>query len=337
MSNNNKLRKLAIPNLTLALIMGYALGYVISIVDNIRGSNFIGYLNLDPVKILGGQIWRLVTWVLIPPSDNNLFLVILMMFCLVSFGTTLERAWGTVKFNLYIIGGIVITIISSFLCLLYMCYTFGNGDISTGWNILQIAYLIDIRTGTMWLGFSTYYINILIYLGFAITFPMLEVRLWFILPLKMYWLGILDAGFMIYYFIEGGMTTRFAVAAALINVVIFYFTCLFKGGIGRNKKKRTNGYYGSSNGGNSWSAYSGNPQRGNSQGGNSPSGNSNGGSNANGGHVHMTRPTGIKVHRCSSCGRTDETNPELTFRFCSKCNGSHEYCQDHLFTHLHKY
>ena len=40
-------------------------------------------------------------------------------------------------------------------------------------------------------------------------------------------------------------------------------------------------------------------------------------------------------HRCAVCGRTDETNPELEFRFCSKCNGNYEYCQDHLFTHTH--
>ena len=40
-------------------------------------------------------------------------------------------------------------------------------------------------------------------------------------------------------------------------------------------------------------------------------------------------------HRCAVCGRTEETNPELEFRFCSKCNGNYEYCQDHLFTHTH--
>ena len=41
------------------------------------------------------------------------------------------------------------------------------------------------------------------------------------------------------------------------------------------------------------------------------------------------------IHRCSICGRTNLTNPELSFRYCSKCAGNHEYCQDHLFTHVH--
>lgn len=49
----------------------------------------------------------------------------------------------------------------------------------------------------------------------------------------------------------------------------------------------------------------------------------------------VSRPTGITKHKCAICGRTEESNPELMFRFCSKCNGNYEYCQDHLFTHQH--
>ncbi len=40
-------------------------------------------------------------------------------------------------------------------------------------------------------------------------------------------------------------------------------------------------------------------------------------------------------HKCTICGRTDVTNPELSFRYCSKCEGNHEYCNDHLYTHMH--
>ena len=45
--------------------------------------------------------------------------------------------------------------------------------------------------------------------------------------------------------------------------------------------------------------------------------------------------TPIAKHRCVVCGRTELTNPELEFRFCSKCDGNYEYCSDHLFTHKH--
>ena len=49
---------------------------------------------------------------------------------------------------------------------------------------------------------------------------------------------------------------------------------------------------------------------------------------------HMTYANGAK-HRCAVCGRTELDDPSLEFRFCSKCNGNYEYCQDHLFTHQH--
>ena len=49
----------------------------------------------------------------------------------------------------------------------------------------------------------------------------------------------------------------------------------------------------------------------------------------------VRQTTKITRHKCAICGRTEETNPELEFRFCSKCNGNYEYCQDHLFTHKH--
>ena len=43
----------------------------------------------------------------------------------------------------------------------------------------------------------------------------------------------------------------------------------------------------------------------------------------------------IRANRCRICGRTPDTNPELEFRFCSKCLGNYEYCSEHLFTHEH--
>ena len=46
-------------------------------------------------------------------------------------------------------------------------------------------------------------------------------------------------------------------------------------------------------------------------------------------------PDGIAKHKCAICGRTEKDDPNLEFRFCSKCNGNYEYCQDHLFTHKH--
>ena len=41
------------------------------------------------------------------------------------------------------------------------------------------------------------------------------------------------------------------------------------------------------------------------------------------------------THKCTVCGRTDITNPELDFRYCSRCNGYHCYCEDHISNHTH--
>ena len=49
----------------------------------------------------------------------------------------------------------------------------------------------------------------------------------------------------------------------------------------------------------------------------------------------VQQASGSSRHRCAVCGRTEEDGPELEFRFCSKCNGNFEYCNDHLFTHTH--
>ena len=67
-------------------------------------------------------------------------------------------------------------------------------------------------------------------------------------------------------------------------------------------------------------------------------------------HIHMTprqmkrrvefkqdirRNSRVTKHKCAICGQTEDDDPTLEFRFCSKCNGNYEYCQQHLFTHTH--
>ena len=45
-------------------------------------------------------------------------------------------------------------------------------------------------------------------------------------------------------------------------------------------------------------------------------------------------PNGTK-HKCAICGRTEKDGDNLVFRYCSKCNGNYEFCQEHLYTHKH--
>lgn len=107
-----KFGRYAIPNLTLILILSYVAGYVIELLGSAAGVNLLGYLTLDPYRILHGQIWRLVTWVIVPPDSFDVFTIIMLYFYY-SLGTTLERTWGTYRYNVYIFSGILFTVVGS--------------------------------------------------------------------------------------------------------------------------------------------------------------------------------------------------------------------------------
>jgi len=40
-------------------------------------------------------------------------------------------------------------------------------------------------------------------------------------------------------------------------------------------------------------------------------------------------------HKCTICGRTDVSHPDLEFRYCSRCKGFHCYCEEHINNHTH--
>ena len=106
-----KYGKYAIKNISLMLILCYAFGYIIKYVN----ADFLGYLTLNPYKILHGQVWRLFTWIVAPPSTTNVFFVLIMLYFYYSIGTTLERTWGTYRLNVYLFSGMIFTILGAFL------------------------------------------------------------------------------------------------------------------------------------------------------------------------------------------------------------------------------
>lgn len=262
-----KLGRYAIPNLPAVMIGLYAAGYLIYMMM----PEMLDYLVLRPDMILRGEVWRLITWILVPPYRPDLFTIIMLYFYF-SIGKTLERVWGSFRFNLYIISGLIFTIIGSFLLFL-----FAN----------RIGY------------FSTYYINMSIFLALAMTYPDIEVMLYFLIPVKMKWMAVLYLALFVFSMVEGGWGDRVALICSLLNFFIFYLMSR-KNTIRRytpheihrrTEFKRA---------------------------------------------VEKAAPSEKKTrHKCAVCGRTEEDGDHLEFRFCSKCDGNHEYCQDHLFTHTH--
>jgi hypothetical protein len=307
-----KFGKYAVRDLSLKLIILYLAGYALYYLN----SQIIFYMTLNPYAIVHGQIWRIFSWLLIPPSTSNLFFVAVMMFFYYSIGTSLERVWGTWRYNVFIFTGILLTVAASFVWMGFSYLTAGSMISSVG----AAQYF-----GYYSMAFSTYYINMGIFFAYALTFPDAVVLMFFIIPMKVKWLGLLDVAYLLYEFIGASSATRFAILATFANIGLLYWR--FKGPVRRRSSLGT-GFSRMLEG---FQGKGGNPfgnRRGAAGGGQR--------ANAGAGAARRTRSAnGRIVHRCAICGRTNLDNPDLEFRYCSKCEGGMEYCQDHLFTHVH--
>lgn len=186
-----KIGRFAIPNLTVYLLAGYVIGYFVILLM----PRLVLWLTLEPALILRGQVWRLISWVLIPPTTNLISLVFLVLLYY-SLGSVLERTWGTFRYNVYIFSGIFFTVIAVFI--LYAVYYFVFG--------------VEMPLSSVGL-ISTNYITMSIFLAFAAIYPDMEVLLYFILPIKMKWMAIVYAVMALYYFVRGGVGERVAIAA----------------------------------------------------------------------------------------------------------------------------
>lgn len=271
-----KLGRYAVPNLIVYLIGAYAIGFALEY----SAPEMFTLMTLDPYYILRGQVWRLVSWVLVPPDTSILFLLIMMMFYY-QLGQSLERAWGTFRFNVYIFGGIFFTIIGAFM--LYGIFYALKGVPVSGMGIF----------------FSTNYINMAIFLAFSVYYPEMRVMLYFIIPIKMKWMAAVYGIWILFSLIEAGWAGRVAISMSLLNFLVFYFSTRDYRKISPKEIRRRQVF-----------------------------------------KAQMRQPNSrakVTKHKCAICKRTEEDDPNLEFRFCSKCEGNYEYCQDHLFTHQHVY
>lgn len=276
-----KFGKYAIPNLTVILIAGFVLGYLIECFM----PEGLELLALKPEQVMQGQIYRLITWIVIPPSSVSVWVIITLMFYF-SIGRTLENAWGDFRYTVYMISGILFTDIGVMGTYFVM-------------KLLGQADLLSVYYGYGLYGASTYYLCMSMFLAYAFMFPDMQVLMYFIIPIKVKWLGYLDIAYLLVSILEYGLmryyTGMITVVMSVFNFVVFYF--LFKG------KKRMN------------SAQRKRKRK----------------------YRQQVRQTQIlSRHKCAVCGQTEEDNPNLEFRYCSRCKGNYEYCQNHLFTHEHK-
>ena len=261
-----KFGKYAIQNLTFWLIGAWILGFIIQYTM----PEVQKLLILEPALILRGQVWRIV-----PPPVNLLFLIFFLS-CYYFIGNSIEQAIGTFRYNVYLIGGLLCSVLGAFL--LYGFYYVFRGVAVTG-----IGYY-----------FSTEYITMSLFMAFAVIYPNVEFRLYFLIPIKAKWMGIIDAVWMAFMLIASNAAGRTAILASVMNFLIFFFSTRDYHRVSPKEIHRKQVY-----------------------------------------RQQMRQAQNVTRHKCAVCGRTERDGAELEFRFCSKCDGNYEYCQDHLFTHQH--
>ncbi|MBO4890571.1 MAG: hypothetical protein J5574_06220 [Lachnospiraceae bacterium] len=287
-----KIGKYAITNLSLYIIIAYGIGYLLALTGN------MGFFTLNPYEIFNHyQVWRLITWILVPPIGSNIILALIMLYFYYQIGTVLERTWGTFRYNLYIFSGLLFSVIGA-LSLYGILMAMNASSITP-----EVAEIIGRSISD---GFNTSYINMSIFLAFAVTYPDMHVLLMFVIPVKMKWMAYFYAVITVYQLFTEGITVRVAIFMSLLNFLVFFFTTRNYKSISPKEMYRKRAFKRAT----SSAAYGG----------------------AGSASVHTGT---ITKHKCAICGRTEKDSDTLEFRFCSKCNGNYEYCSDHLFSHKH--
>ena len=260
--------RFGIPNLMIYIVIGNVAIWLFNIFD----SSIISILAFSPADILRGQIWRLVTFALIPNSYGYLALIAFYFYYFI--GSTIEREWGSGKFTLYFLLGMVLTIIYGFI--LYF--------------VTKISYSV---TAT--------YIYLSMFFAFATLYPDMQVLLFFIIPIKMKYLAIVDAVFFLVEVIRMPFPVNLLPVVAILNYLLFcgdWILALIRRGGARQRSANS-----------TFRRQMHQVQ-----------------------HERRAKPY---TRKCAVCGRTDTDYPNLEFRYCSRCAGYHCFCIDHINSHVH--
>ncbi len=151
-------------------------------------------LSFDRDRILSGEVWRLISFVFLPPNSSILFILFALYFYYL-IGTTLENRWGSRRFNLYYLIGILGSILGGFLF---------------GYN-----------TNT--------FLNLSLFLAFAMLYPDFEILLFFILPVKMKYIALLDAALILYQFIVGSLAEKGLILLSMLPLFLFFYRDMYLG------------------------------------------------------------------------------------------------------------
>lgn len=261
--------RFGIPNLMLYVALG---NVAIALLDTFStgGVALSDMLYFDRAAIFSGQVWRLITFILVPENSSLVWAAVAAMFYY-WIGSTLEREWGTAKFNVFYFSGVALNVLYGLL----------------------VGYS------------SMYYVDLSLFFAFATLYGEARVMLLFLFPVKVKWLAWLDAALFLWevgsYLWMGFYWYALLPVLAILNYFLFFRREI--GGFLRRKGRQAS------------------PKAVKFR-------------TAQKQARKKTEQQGY-THKCAVCGRTDRDDPTLEFRYCSKCDGYHCYCMDHITSHVH--
>ena len=298
--NRNK----GIPNLMLYIVVGSAIVYLLSMTNG--GVALYDYLRFDKALILKGQIWRLFTYVF-TYTPGNAFMVLIFLYFFYNLSRTIEQVMGTFRFNLFYFSGVLIMDIVAML----LCPT--KPLLVDGY-----LYSAELISSAIY-GNMAYYMHLSLILMFSTMSPDSQFLVFFIIPVKAWFLALLDLvliGIEVYnlapffphnLFPLAGLANYLLFAGKdVFNLIPFSFR-LKTQRLFRKKPKRK------ADGPRVIPFPDGNVKK-----------------------ATPHQPKAAYNHKCTVCGRTDVSNPELEFRYCSRCSGYKCYCEDHINNHNHE-
>ena len=271
----HKHSRFGIPGLMKYIVFISAVVFIIYRMDTT--STLISLLVFHPALILRGEVWRLFTWLFLPLNGDFIFTAIMLYFYFF-IGTTLEREWGTAKFTIYYIFGILLNLIYGFV----------------------INYIPGIYPFL-----APNFINLSMFFAFAVLFPDQRMMLFFFIPIKVKWLAMVNAAFFIYSIVSDLIVGNIVVALLPIVALLNFFimcghdlTMLLKPTTKRRSPQAINFKKAAK-------------------------------------QARREQSSEQFKHKCAVCGKTDTEYPNLEFRYCSRCNGYHCFCIEHINKHVH--
>ena len=288
-----KHRNKGIPNLMMFVSLGSALVYLYSMVMN--STLLYDWLGFDCHLILKGQVWRLFTYAL-TFSSNGLLMTAISLLCYYSLGQAMERVWGTFRFNLYYLTGI----------LLMDAYAMITSMVSPVWSYFM-PYVVSVS-----------FLNMSLFLGYATLHPDVHFMLFFIIPIRAWVFALIELLMVVYYMVELPYPLNLMPLVALANYFLFFgkdvlnvLPFSWRQKLRRKLRKQQP-----------------NVSR-------QPRGNTIPFSSGTARGPAPAQTKAPYTHRCTVCGRTDVSHPDLEFRYCSRCRGYHCYCEEHISSHDH--